>query len=79
MFKYLICNTADEKIFEKQTKAIIKKFNSSNVEKAPVDVDGSTKTRVYVQDKDYVDIIIDGEIDYVGIESTIDLEKVFAK
>lgn len=76
MFRYNICTQADNKIFEKQCKAIEKHIPNIQKEVLLVDVDGS-QTQSYKVNGKTLSVHNSYYVDAVYIESQIDIEKYF--
>lgn len=78
MFEYMICNVADDEIFEKQCLAIEKTIYPLKKEKLLDDVDGTLIQRYSHQGKE-IKVCSDHFSDEVYIKSEENLEPYFEK
>lgn len=76
MFRYSICNQADESLFFKQCYALEKKIQNLNKEKFLEDVDGS-KMQTYSLEGYKISVVNSFYTNELYIESGIDLEQFF--
>lgn len=76
MYRYIICNEADEEIFNKQCAAIEKHITPIKKGELLIDVDGS-KTQIYLYEGQEISVINSCYTNDVTISSEIDIKRFF--
>lgn len=76
--KYIICNVADEDIFDKQCEALEKNIPRLDKRDTLRDVDGSI-IQLYDRDGKKIKVLCDYIFDEVCIESELELTQFFHK
>lgn len=77
MYEYNICNQADEKLFEKQCRALELKVPNLQAENLLEDVDG-TLIQIYHHSKGEIKVINDIQVDALYVLSDFNLLPYFS-